>query len=756
MSDSYLSKDVIESFRRDKTQITSELLYELRQKGNAGKEAALLLLDLDKDHENFCLDAFGQRIVYNGNRSLKKEFTQLNLTELHIEELKRCDEDIHYFKDNYVKITTQSGTSFPTIRDYQNNFLTTVSGEAEDLLCLMPRQCCSGHTLLNVSGDYITFEDLFNSVSSNINVANDMNDVLETLPGKTLSSNTYKKYTESYRVNGKYILTPTGYEEIEYIHKTVLYQRYHIELDNGLELDCAPNHVIILDDGSEIYAKDSLSRYVRTRFGNAKVISVDDTDIYEQMYDISIDSKDEVFYSDGILSHNSGKTVSTAIYLSWLYTFKKSINIGICANAGKTSREFLDKTKKIISFLPIWMQAGTVVWNKSSIENEYGIKILTDVPSNSPFRGFSINCLVIDECAFIQTEAWHEFADSVFPSQSGLSWKKNIMISTANGKNHFYEMVKNARDGNNGMSVFEVDWKEPPRFKKDGSLWNNEEFRQMIIKKNGLVHFNQNYANDFVGSSMTLLDSDVLAKLKASKPLYELDRKLKIYVEPEKNNKYVMTIDSAKGGQDFFAVSIFNVTKLPFVQSAAAKIKVNYLNMPSFIYEWAELYNYAYVIIENNDGSGQSIADILFKEYEYENLHFDKKPGTKIRQNKEYPGFRTTRGNRSTLLTTLKTFVDEDKLKIHDSDLIEEFNHFLLINDKFQADSGYHDDLIMSTAILFSLFIDNNNFEDFKTVISSIYSKDENYDDDISSTYTFGVFDDEPINNTLEVIYNDN
>lgn len=744
MSDSYLSKDVIDSLRRDKSQITSELLSELRLKGNKGKESALQLLDLDKDHENFCLDAFGQRIAYNGNRSLKKEFTQLNLTDLHIEELKRCAEDIHYYKDNYVKITTQHGTSFPTIRDYQNNFLTTVSGEAEDLLCLMPRQCCSGNTILNIDGRYISFEEFFNSVSNNMNVADDMNDIIETLPGKTLSSSTFRKYTESYRVKDTFILTPNGYKEVEYVHKTVLYRRYKITLNTGIELFCAPNHVIILEDGTEIYAKDSLLKNVKTVFGFATVIRVEDTGILEQMYDISIDSKDELFYSNGILSHNSGKSVSTAIYLSWLYTFKKSINIGVCANAGKTSREFLDKTKKIISFLPLWMQPGTVVWNKSSIENESGIKILTDVPSNSPFRGFSINCLVIDECAFIPTEDWHEFADSVFPSQSGLSWKKNIMISTANGKNHFYDMIKGAKDGQNGMTVFEVDWKDPPRFKKDGSQWGNEEFKQMIIKKNGLIHFNQNYANDFIGSSFTLIDSEIMSKLKASNPLYELDRKLKIYVEPEKNDKYVMTIDSAKGGQDFFAVSIFNVSRLPFVQVAASKIKVNYLIMPSFIYEWAEFYNYAYIIIENNDGSGQSIADILFKEYEYENLHFDKKPGTKIRQNKEYPGFRTTRGNRSTILTTLKSFIDKEKLIIHDADLIEEFNHFLLIDDKFQADSGYHDDLIMSTAILFSLFIDNSNFEDFKSVVSSIYSKDENYEDNISSTFTFGVFDDSP------------
>lgn len=572
-----LDKNTVNSLRSNPSQITDELLQQLRRMGNDGKDSALELLDIEKDEEMYYLDAFGQRISYNGNRGLKKEFTQLNLTNLHISELKKCSEDIHYFKDYYVKITTQEGTTFPTIRDYQNDFLTAVSDDSEDLLCLMPRQ--------------------------------------------------------------------------------------------------------------------------------------------------------------------SGKSVTTAIYLAWIYTFKKSINIGICANAGKTAREFLDKTKKIISYLPMWMQSGTRVWNKTGIENENEVKILTDVPSSDPFRGFSIHCLVVDECAFIPTDSWMEFSDSVFPSQSGLAWKKNIMISTANGKNHFYEMVRDARDGKNGMTLFEVDWKQPPRFKKDGTLWDNEEFKKSIIQKNGLVHFNQNYANDFVGSSMTLIDTEVMQDLKPKQALYTLDRKLKIYEEAIKGERYIMTVDPAKDGSDFFAVGIFKVTKFPFLQVASSKIQVNYLNMPSFLYEWAEQYNFAYMIIENNEGAGQSIADVLFKEYEYENLHFDKKIGTKTRQNKEYPGFRTTKGNRNTLISTMKTFIENGKLIISDVDLIEEFTHFLLIKNKYQADTGYHDDLIMSTALLFSPFLDVKNFEDFRSIVDVLYDRNEDFDEDISDSFIFGVFD---------------
>lgn len=97
-----------------------------------------------------------------------------------------------------------------------------------------------------------------------------------------------------------------------------------------------------------------------------------------------------------LMPRQSGKSVSTQIYLAWIYVFRKDLNMGIVQNRGKTAREFLDKTKQIIINLPIWMQPGTEVWNKTEIENEAGVKIMTDVPSVDSFRGSTISCLSQD------------------------------------------------------------------------------------------------------------------------------------------------------------------------------------------------------------------------------------------------------------------------------------------------------------------------------------------------------------------------
>ena len=573
------TQDIINNLRLNKDQITEELLEKLRSFGNEGKQIALDILDIEKDQEQYYLDAFGNRMSFNGNRRLKKSFSKINLSKIHIIEIEKCSKDIHYFKDNYVKIKTQAGVNFPDLRKYQNDFLET----------------------------------------------------------------------------------------------------------------------IIPDENESII---------------------------------------------GLLSRQSGKSITTAIYLAHKFNFSSDLNIGIVANKGPMAREFLANTKNILIELPIWLQQGISVWNKGSIENESKMRILTDVPSSDSFRGFTISILVMDECAFVRPTIWEEFADSIFPSQSGLAWKKNIITSTMRGMNHFYELVQGARNNSNGYKIFEGNWRDVPRFNSDGSIMSPEEFQRKIIEKHGIIYFNQNYANEAIGSSHTLISSDKLSKMKSREVLEIRDGKLKIYHYPKENHQYIMSVDAAKDGTDAFAVQIIDITDFNFVQVASANLQIDYLLMPEFINEWAEFYNFPYLIIENNEGAGQSIADQMRNDYEYENLHYDKDVGRN--RKKKYPGFRTTPKTRKQILQTLKLFIENDKLKINDKTTINEFYQFILINNKFQADDGAKDDMVMSLAITFAPFCNSKNFEDMKKLVFLLYQNDtneENQKTSFSELLTIGTFD---------------
>lgn len=574
-----IDQKTIDYLKANKHDITLELLDALREHGNPGKQIALDILDLDKDSEQYYLDAFGNRMSFNGNRRLKKAFSKLAMSKIHELEMARCANDIHYFKDNYVRIKTKSGVNFPDLRTYQDDFINSIiPDENEDNIGLMGRQ--------------------------------------------------------------------------------------------------------------------------------------------------------------------SGKSISTAIYLAHKFNFSKEIAIGIVGNKGAQAREFLANTKNILIELPIWMQQGVNVWNKGSIENESKMRILTDVPNSDAFRGYTIAILVVDECAFIKSTVWDEFADSIFPSQSGLAWKKNIILSTANGMNHFYQMVKGARDKSNGMNIFEVNWKDVPRYNPDGSQMKPEEFMDKIVKKHGIIYFNQNYANEFLGSSYTLISAAKLGEMAPAEIQRIRDGKLNIYHESEPGHKYIMSVDPAKDGTDAFAVQIVDITDFHFKQVATAQLQIDYLLMPEFIDEWGREYNNAYLIIENNEGAGQSIADQMYQTYEYENLHFDKDVGRN--KKKKYPGFRTTSKSRKQILQTLKLFIENDKLDVNDKKTINEFYQFILVNNKFQADDGAHDDMIMSLALIFVPFCNTKNFEDMRALVKNLYDDDlpDAEKVDFGEMLTIGSFDD--------------
>ena len=394
------------------------------------------------------------------------------------------------------------------------------------------------------------------------------------------------------------------------------------------------------------------------------------------------------------------------------------------------------------------LKIGDILSGKKILDiiyKEHKEKYFYDLLEVSDGHHYTTSGVESSNCAFIRPSVWEAFSDSIFPAQSGLSWKKNISISTANGMNFFYNLVKGARDGTNGTKIFEVDWEDVPRYDTDGSIMEPEKFKDKIVKKHGIVYFEQNYGNNFVGSSHTLVDASALEKFISVEPQEIRDGKLKIYKYPEKGHQYICSVDSAKDGIDDFSVQIIDITDFKFEQVASAQLQIDYLLMPEYINDWCEYYNKPYLIIENNEGAGQSIADQMHLTYEYENLHFDKDSGTK--KKKKYPGFRTTTKSRKLILQTLKLFIENNNLIIHDKKTINQFYTFILLNNKYQADENCKDDAIMSLAITFAPFCNSKNFEDMKGLVDRLYSDieyTESEDKGFIEFLTIGSFDDTP------------
>ena len=522
---------------------------------NTEKANVLKLLDIPKNDEGYYLDAFGNSCSYKGIRTLKRPYTKLPLTQDHLTEIQKCSEDLFYFVRNYCRIITPFGVNFPEFRQYQIDFLKSLSAVGDNVSSI-PRQ--------------------------------------------------------------------------------------------------------------------------------------------------------------------SGKSVTVGLYTLHYALFNKDKYVGICGNSLGLAREVLDKIKKIFVELPIWLQQGLVAWNKTYIEFENGTKIMTAAANEDAFRGYSINLLIVDECAYIDN--WQSFSDAVFPAQAALVDKKKIMISTPNGMNSWYHIVQSAKREGSAYNYFTMDWRDVPRYSPvDGSRIDPEDFKMSEISTNGRQYFAQNYELAFLGSSNTLIESTALQNLIPQDEdqiiFNSLFSGLRIFEKPIDGHSYIIGVDPAKEGIDKTAIQVLDVTVLPFKQVACANLDDSYLTIPAKLFDLGQYYNWAMVVVENNIDN--SIVDNLSFNYEYEGEIFRER-------GKNLLGFRTTTKTKKQMLSLLKKLIEEDKFKIADKATIDELFVFVQQkNGSFSAQDGYHDDLVMALCIALVPFLNVKRFDDFKGFIELIEKRNE-------------------------------
>ena len=551
-----------------------------------------------------------------------------------------------------------------------------------------------------------------------------------------LSEKQNHKFIEEKNLSGWNVETEDGFKPIISTNKTIEYEVFEIILEDDLSLKCADTHILIKEDYEEVYAIDSLGKYIRTKTGPKKVLSVKSLGYSENMYDLSIESEEHTYYTNDILSHN---TVTIATYLLWCALTRQNINIGIAANVVSLAQEVLDKIKKIYIEMPIWLQPGLMSWNKQSVEFDNGNKIMISASNSDAFRGFSLSILYVDEVSFIRNNLWEEFMDSVMPAMAAIQDSQAIFSSTANGLNHFFHMVEGARRGENGYKLVEASWKEVPRWHKDGRQKTSEEFMTEQVAKNGLTHFNQNFGNEFLGSSHTLVNGTVLKNISYMKDediiFNSLFNGLRIFEEPKEGHNYILTSDPKQDGIDGIGLHVIDVTNIPFKQVASANLKESFVVIPNRVFDLGTYYNNAYVVQENNVEA--NLINALHDQLEYEGEIFrERKPNGKGFKN--IWGIRTTTKTKKMMTSFIKKFVEEGLLIINDKQTVDElFNFIERKNGTYAAEEGYHDDLVMSLMLLFAPFFDIRNWDDFKGFSDLIEKRKEEKEEEEKETAEF-------------------
>ena len=405
-------------------------------------------------------------------------------------------------------------------------------------------------------------------------------------------------------------------------------------------------------------------------------------------------------FSIVLACRQSGKSISSVIYLLWYAVFHPEKTVAILANKGSTAREMLSRITLALENLPFYLQPGCKTLNKGSIEFSNNSKIVAAATSGSSIRGMSINLLFLDEFAFIDNDA--EFYTSTYPVISSGKETQIIITSTANGiGNVYHQLWEGANSDSNTYAPFRVDWWDVPG--------RDEAWKQLTIKNTSQLQFDQEFGNQFLGRGNSLIASDALMRLLSKEPMHTIQNTY-IYKTPEENHQYIMLVDVAKGrGQDYSTFNIIDVTSRPFEQVAVFRDNnISPMVFPEVIYKYGMGYNEAYLLIENND-QGMSVCNALWHDYEYENMYVEStvKAGS--------IGVNMSKKIKRIGCSNMKDLIEEGQLIIYDIHTIKELTTFVIKGASYEASKGNHDDLVMNL-VLFGWFSTSDLFHDMTDI----------------------------------------
>ncbi len=132
-----------------------------------------------------------------------------------------------------------------------------------------------------------------------------------------------------------------------------------------------------------------------------KIRSLDEGLVYPDLRDYQKDLINQYYenrFNVVLAGRQSGKSITTILFILWKLCFCPDTIVGICANKFSMAAENLQRLMEMYSDLPIWLKPSVKVFNKESFANEIGCKAYISATTSDAFRGLSINLIFIDEC----------------------------------------------------------------------------------------------------------------------------------------------------------------------------------------------------------------------------------------------------------------------------------------------------------------------------------------------------------------------
>ena len=527
-----------------------------------------------------------------------------------------------------------------------------------------------------------------------------------------------EKFIESRKVEDYEIWTDEGWVDIQEVHKTVKFDVWAVETEN-FEIQCADEHIVIGENREEIYVKDlKIGDKIITENGAECVIRVERLDVEpEHMYDLSIDSENHTFFSNGILSHNS--TLAT-IFMLWVAIFNDDQRILLVANKENTAAEIFRRIRIAYEGLPNWLKAPVTYYGLESLELQNGSRINITTTTGTAARGSSANLLFIDEMDFIPANMLSEFWSSVYPIISSSKKSKIIVASTPKDTSGLlYKLYDGSVKGTNNWAHMKVLWSDVPgRDEK----WKNET----ISALGDVGTFRREFECTFDEVGESAIDESLFDDMRkyTMEPLYIFDDGCYLLWEkPNPNRIYVTGVDIAEGvGKDASVIQVLDITEPTRIKQVAIyhNNKISPTEFTPKLREILQHWGDPLAMIERNS-CGAQVVDNLKREFSYDNIvnwGVDKianmnssKLGIVSHTNTKYTGVM----NQRYWVNTMRC------VQINDINTVLDMKDFIRTKSgQWSAKHGAHDDRVMS--LVWALMILH---EDIAPVYFDIIDKDE-------------------------------
>jgi len=524
------------------------------------------------------------------------------------------------------------------------------------------------------------------------------------------SENTTRKFEEVMETSSWEVLSHDGWRDVNSSNKTVPYELHRVELENGLTLECADTHILITEDFQEVYAKDSVGVIINTIDGPSRVVKVEATGVRENMYDLSV-SGDNLYYCDGVLSHN---TTVMGLYALHMAVFEDDKTVGITSYKSVNCKDFMDRIKYSYESLEDFLKPPCTVYNKGEVKFTNGSSIFVQVTSEQTFRGRTITGMaIIDEFAFVKPQVAEEFYTGFMPSLEAAgeeSSAKVVIISTPNSSTGKYaELSFGAMEGMNGFKYHQVDHSKIPG--------RTEEWREMMIRKLGINKYRQEFEGAWLSDNSSLINSQVIESIKPLDPIRQYGD-MEIYVDSFQGRTIAFACDVSEGvGKDNHAIQFIDVHTFEQV----AEFANNTINQTNYFKTILRIMHLlfnegareVYYTVENN-GLGNGILrliensddPILNQAVMINDVNDHGIPTGKM-------GLYTTNKKKLEGCTQLKDLVEEGKLTLRSAKLLNELRMFTKHGATFKAEAGAKDDRVMAMVLLMLVMKQLSNYEDF-------------------------------------------